>query len=360
MARRRGDGSRSTARVAVTRGAGHVVASAAGLVAGAVLDSLFADPRRLHPVAGFGRFAALVERRWYADSRAAGSRYAAVAVGVPVLGAAAAEYLVRRRPWLRAVLVAGTTWAVLGGASLRREAAAMGGALVGGDLTGARSRLRNLCGRDPSALDEKGLSRATVESVAENTSDAVVAPLIWGAFAGLPGLAGYRAVNTLDAMVGYRTARYERFGAPAARLDDAANFVPARLTAALTVLAAPFVGGSPARSAAAWWRDGARHPSPNAGRCEAAAAGALGVRLGGRSVYAGRAEYRPELGSGPPPAVDDIAWAARLSAAVGAGATLLAAGLAAAIGRARDARGRSVLDTRGPRTLGARGRRFGR
>jgi adenosylcobinamide-phosphate synthase len=196
----------------------------------------------------------------------------------------------------------------------------MAGSLEDDDLGAARRRLPHLCGRDPAALDAAGLARATVESVAENTSDAVVAPLVWGALAGLPGLVGYRAVNTLDAMVGHRGPRYGRFGTASARADDIANLLPSRLTAALTVAAAPLVNGSARDAARVWWRDGHRHPSPNSGQCEAAAAGALGVRLGGRNVYQGRVEDRPVLGDGPPPAVRDIGRAARLSGLVGAGA----------------------------------------
>ena len=146
------------------------------------------------------------------------------------------------------------------------------------------------------------MARAGVESLAENTSDAVVAPLFWGAVAGLPGLLGYRAVNTLDAMVGYRSARYARFGRVAARVDDVANLVPARLTAALTVLLAPLVGGRPADALRAWRRDASGHPSPNAGPVEATAAGALGLRLGGRTEYAYGVEDRPSLGDGRAPA----------------------------------------------------------
>ena len=206
----------------------------------------------------------------------------------------------------------------------------MADALGGGDLAAARVRLPNLCGRQPTALDEKELTRATVESVAENTSDAVVAPLFWGAVCGVPGLVGYRAINTLDAMVGHRSARYARFGTAAARLDDAANLLPARLTAGLTVLAAPVIGGSPRRTSKIWWRDRANHPSPNSGQCEAAAAGALDVRLGGTNVYAGRVERRPALGDGPPPAVGDIDRVARLSAVVGVGAAVVAGAIAIA------------------------------
>lgn len=322
--RRRGRRAERAGSNEPVKGSG-ALALAGGLVAGAALDAVFGDPRRWHPVAGYGRFAAAIERHGYADSQAAGVRHVAVTVGVPIAAAVVVERSLRGRPWLRAATVAATTWAVLGGTSLRREAAAMSDSLTSGDLDAARARLPHLCGRDPSALDELGISRATVESIAENTSDAVVAPLVWGAVAGLPGLVGYRAVNTLDAMVGHRTPRYARFGTAAARLDDVANLVPARLTAALTVAAAPLVGGSPTRTAWAWMRYGARHPSPNSGRCEAAAAGALGVRLGGRNVYAGRVEYRPELGSGRPPEVGDITRVARLSAAVGIGAVAVCA-----------------------------------
>src|SRR3954452_4670412 len=152
--------------------------------------------------------------------------------------------------------------------------------LAGGDLEAARAALPVLAGRDPRGLGQEELARATVESVAENTSDAAVAPLFWGAVAGVPGLLTYRAVNTLDAMVGHRSERYERFGWAAARLDDLANWVPARITAGLTALLAPVVEGSPRRALEVCWRDGGKHPSPNAGPVEAAFAGALGRTLG--------------------------------------------------------------------------------
>ena len=208
----------------------------------------------------------------------------------------------------------------------------MADALRSRDIDAARSRLPHLCGRDPSTLDEPELARATVESVAENTSDAEVAPLVWGALAGLPGLVGYRAVNTLDAMVGHRSPRYERFGTVAARLDNVANIIPSRFTAALTVAAAPLVNDGPARGLSTlragwtWLRDGLRHPSPNSGQCEAAMAGALGVRLGGRNVYQGRVEERPSLGTGRPASTVDIGRAATVSGAVGVAALVLCAG----------------------------------
>ncbi|MGH3712866.1 MAG: cobalamin biosynthesis protein [Micromonosporaceae bacterium] len=307
---------------------GAAAADAVGLLLGAGLDAVFGDPRRWHPVAGYGRFAAALERRTYRPTRAAGAVHVGLAVGVPVAAAAALGWATRRRPVWRTAVVAATTWAVLGGTSLRREAVAMAGSLEADDVTAARQRLSHLCGRDPAALGGDELARATVESVAENTSDAVVAPLVWGAVAGLPGLVGYRAVNTLDAMVGHRSPRYQRYGWAAARFDDAANLVPARVTAALTALAAPAVGGTSRGALRAWQSDGGSHPSPNAGQCEAAMAGALGVRLGGRNVYHGRVEHRPELGDGAAPVAGDIRRAARLSALVGTATAVLAAGVA--------------------------------
>lgn len=299
------------------------VATVAGLAIGFGLDAAVGDPRRLHPVAGYGRLAGALERRIYAPDRIAGARHVALAAGLPVLAAAAASGATRRRPLLRAAIVAATTWAVLGGTSLRCEALAVADSLDSGDLEAARKRLPHLCGRDPSALDGREIARATVESVAENTSDAVVGPLFWGAVAGLPGLVGYRAINTLDAMIGHRDERYDRFGTVAARADDVANLLPSRLTAVLSSVAAPVVDGSPGRALWIWLRDGHRHPSPNSGQCEAAMAGALGVRLGGTNVYSGRVEHRPHLGDGPRPSTEDIRRAARLSAAVGSAALVL-------------------------------------
>jgi adenosylcobinamide-phosphate synthase len=306
-----------------------------GLGLGVAADAVFGDPGRFHPVAGYGTAAARLESALYAPTRAAGARFTAIAVGVPVAAATAAHLATRGRPVARGLLLAVTTWAVLGGTSLRREAVAMAGELESGDLAGARRRVPNLCGRDPEALDADQIARATVESVAENTSDAQVGPLVWGAVAGLPGLVGYRAVNTLDAMVGHRSARYRDFGTASARLDDAANLIPSRLTAALTVAAA----GRPRDSLRAlytWVRDGRKHPSPNSGQCESAMAGALGVRLGGRNVYRGRVEVRPTLGRGPLPGPTEVRRAARISGAVGVAAfAVVAAGRIAARRRSR-------------------------
>jgi adenosylcobinamide-phosphate synthase len=302
-------------------------AGAAGLLLGAGADLVLGDPRRWHPVAGFGTVAAALERRTYADRRAAGVAHVALLVGATVALGVVAER-VARRPGGRTLVTAAGTWVVLGGASLHREGAALVRELDRGDLDAARARLPGLCGRDPAALDAGGLARAATESVAENTSDAVVAPLLWGAVAGVPGLLGYRAVNTLDAMVGHRSPRYLRFGWAAARLDDAANLVPARVAALLVAGCAPAVGGAPRAALRAWRRDAAAHPSPNAGPVEAAAAGALGVTLGGRTVYRHGVEERPRLGDGPPPGSADLWRAVRLSRLVGGAAAVVAAVLA--------------------------------
>jgi adenosylcobinamide-phosphate synthase len=222
---------------------------------------------------------------------------------------------------------------VLGGRSLRREASVIADQLAAGDLDSARTQVRNLVGRDTRELGPDQIARATVESVAENTADAVVAPLLWGAAAGVPGLLGYRAVNTLDAMVGHRSPRYAEFGWAAARLDDAANVVPARVAGLLAALAAPLVGGSPAAAWRVMRDDAGQHPSPNAGVVEAAFAGALGVRLGGRNVYEGRVEERGVLGTGRAVEVGDIARANRLGGAVSGLALLVSCTLSLSKGR---------------------------
>ncbi|MFI5502728.1 cobalamin biosynthesis protein [Nocardia asteroides] len=300
--------------------------TALGLALGFALDRIFADPRRYHPVAGFGSAAAALEEVTYADERQAGVVHEVVAVGA-VLGFGA----IAARAGVLATALA--TWTALGGRSLARAGHAMAERLDAGDLDGARALLPSLCGRDPSVLDADGLARAALESVAENTSDATVAPLLWGAVAGVPGLLGYRAVNTLDAMIGYRNERYLRFGWAAARTDDLANVVPARVTGVLTAALAPLVGGTPGAAWLAWRRDAAKHPSPNAGVVEASMAGALGVRLGGRTQYRHGAELRPTLGDGPAPTTADLRRAVRMSEAVQVGALVVAMVVARGIRR---------------------------
>ncbi len=196
---------------------------AAGLLLGTALDAIAGDPRAGHPVAVFGSLAASAEDRFWAATRMRGILFTAACVGPVAAGGWALQRLARGGQRRITGLTAIATWTVLGAASLATEASGISRALDSGDLGAARDRLPALCGRDPDHLDPPGIARATVESVAENTSDAVVAPLFWGAVGGVPGLLAYRAVNTLDAMVGHRSPRYERFGWAAARLDDAAT-----------------------------------------------------------------------------------------------------------------------------------------
>ena len=311
----------------------------AGIAAGYVADVLFGDPRRGHPVALFGSGAAALERLTYADSRRAGALHVGTLLGaVGLLGVAVERAAARRGPGWTVVATAAATFFALGGTSLSRTGDQMAGLLHAGDVAGARRLLPSLCGRDPAVLDSAGLVRAALESVAENTSDAHVAPVMWAAVAGVPAVLVYRGANTLDAMIGHRSPKYARFGWAAARFDDAANFAAARLTALLVAACAPVVGGSPAEAVRAWRRDAARHPSPNAGVVEAAFAGALGVRLGGPTQYAHELEIRPTLGDGRAPEVSDLARAVRLSRIVQAAAVAVCVSAVGRIGRRASAR----------------------
>jgi adenosylcobinamide-phosphate synthase len=268
-------------------------------------------------VALFGRGAAALERLTYADSRRAGVVHTGALLGaLGVMGVAVQRIAGRSSPVGTAAATATVMFVACGGTSLARTGDRMAGLLASGDIDGARLLLPSLCGRDPAVLDAAGLTRAALESVAENTSDAQVAPMLWGALGGIPALVVYRGANTLDAMIGHRSPRYARFGWAAARFDDVANYIVARATAVMVIACAPVVAGSPVGALRAWRRDAGRHPSPNAGVVEAAFAGALGVRLGGPTRYAHELENRPMLGDGRPPHVCDLSRAVRLSRAV--------------------------------------------
>lgn len=284
---------------------------AIGLLLGWAADRALGDPRRGHPVALFGTWAGWVETRTHRDSRAAGVLTEALVLAPPLaLGVAAT-----RLPGpARALATAALTWAALGGTSLGREGLAVHDLLASDDLPGARTRVRNLVGRVTDDLTADEVARAAVESVAENTSDAVVGTLVWGAALGPLGVVLHRTANTLDAMHGHRTARYTRFGWAAARLDDLLGWVPARATVLATAAASPLRAGEVVRTAV---RDGRDHPSPNAGPVEAGFAAALGLRLGGRTVYASGAEDRVVMGSGPAPTVADLPRAVLLARRVG-------------------------------------------
>lgn len=304
-----------------------------GVVLGFAADRAFGDPQRFHPVAGFGQLAGALERRLYDDARGRGVLHAGILVGGAAGLGLLAEWTLRDRPVLHTLATGAATWAVLGGTSLNQEAHAVEARL--GDLPAARQRLTHLVGRDTTELDEPAIVRAVVESVAENSSDAVVAPLLWGGVAGLPGLMGYRAANTLDAMVGHRSSRYERFGWASARFDDLLNLAPARLAALLAAAGSD----APGAALSAWRRDARGHPSPNAGPVEAAFAGGLGIRLGGVNLYQGAVEDRHVLGDGRAPRREDIARATRLADRVGLGALAVSV-LAARAARRRRRRRR--------------------
>ncbi|WP_410787425.1 cobalamin biosynthesis protein [Kribbella sp. C-35] len=294
---------------------------AIGLLIGFAADRFVGDPRRFHPVAGFGQTAARLEKRLYADSRVNGTVHAAVLVGSTTALGLAAERLTRRHPILHTAVTAAATWTVLGARSLDREAETMAALLEEKDIPAARDRLSHLCARDATDLEADELARATVESLAENTSDACVAPLLWGGVLGIPGLLGYRAANTLDAMVGYKSPKYLNFGWASARLDDVLNLLPARVCALLTGLAA----GRVQETTRVWRRDAPKHPSPNAGPVEAAFAGALGLTLGGTNSYGTYTEDRGTLGDGPAPTVADVRRTAKLARRVGIAAAAVAA-----------------------------------
>jgi adenosylcobinamide-phosphate synthase len=275
-------------------------------MAGLAIDARLGEPpRALHPVAAFGTTMGHLDRRHHRDAVPAGVLYAAAGTG----GAVAAGRLLERVVGKRGALVVAVAIASAA-RELTTTATRIGSLLDAGDLRGARAALPILVGRDPTGLDEKEIARAVVESVAENLSDAVVATAFWGVVAGAPGVFAHRAVNTLDAMVGYRNERYRRFGWASARLDDLMGWPAARLTALLVMIV------SPATAPATWAvlrRDASAHPSPNAGVAEAAFAGALGLSLGGPNRYGGALEVRPAIGVGPPAEPGDIARAVRLA-----------------------------------------------
>ena len=294
-----------TAVVAAGAGVtGRASAVAAGLAADRVLGE---PPASIHPVAVFGSAMQHVERVLYADRRSAGALYACAGI---LAAAGVGRLMPRRKDPAAWAALSTATYVAVAGRALVEAAAAVQIPLAEGDVASARTFLPALVGRDPSGLDATEISRAVVESVAENTVDAVVAPAFWAAVAGAPAVLAYRAVNTLDAMVGHRSDRYLRFGWAAARADDVAGWLPARLTAVLVAAVRPGAVGPVWRAVRV---QAAAHPSPNAGVAEAAFAACLGLRLGGVNVYDDRSERRPDLGEGRPASVEDITRANKLS-----------------------------------------------
>ncbi|MDO4631788.1 MAG: CobD/CbiB family cobalamin biosynthesis protein [Corynebacterium sp.] len=302
-----------------------------GIILGMAADRICGDPpTAIHPVALFGRTAHALEQTCYRDSKVAGVVFLSTAVIPPV----AATYLLSRR--YPTATLAFSLFCALGGTTLEKIGGRMATALDTHQLDDARELIPWLCSRDPNQLDEQGMIRATVESLAENTSDAAIAPLLW-ATCGAPGVVLHRLVNTLDAMVGYQSPRYRNFGWAAAKLDDALAYLPARFTALSHVGYATTCGRSRA-AWRAWLFDAPSHPSPNAGPVEATAAGALGTTLGGTTIYAHGTENRPTLGNGPAPTTATIREAITLSRCTQVVAGLSAIAVTTLRGQRRKAR----------------------
>lgn len=267
-----------------------------------------------HPVTWLGRLIDAIDTAWNRASdppafrRVAGAAGALVVIALAVALGWAIQSLLPFG-WIQIVLVGLLAWPLVALRSLHDHVAAVAKPLQSGDIAAAREAVSRIVGRDPAALDEAGIARAAAESLAENASDGIVAPVFWGALFGLPGILGYKAINTLDSMIGHRSERHEAFGWAAARIDDVANFIPARLTGSLFVLLAP----RRSEALSCMMRDARRHRSPNAGWPEAAMAGALGVRLSGPRVYQGSATAEPWLNEGArDPRAADIAEALTL------------------------------------------------
>jgi adenosylcobinamide-phosphate synthase len=273
---------------------------------GVMLDAVFGEPRRAHPLVAFGRVAAWLERALNSDDRSGavgrrtlGALVLAVLVGVPVLATALA--IAYAPLWAAWCIHAAALYFALGAKSLQQHVRVVVDALGASDLPLARALGARIVSRDLGDAEAPDVARAAVESTLENGNDAIFGALFWFVILGAPGAIAYRLINTLDAMWGYKTARYVFFGWAAARLDDAINYVPARLTALTYALL-----GDTRAGFACWRMQGGLWESPNAGPVMAAGAGALNVALGGAAQYHGQVEQRPQLGSGATPGAADI------------------------------------------------------
>ncbi|MDD2868379.1 adenosylcobinamide-phosphate synthase CbiB [Neomegalonema sp.] len=279
---------------------------ALAMILAMAIDALIGWPDRLfrrigHPVTWLGALIGALERGLNRlDLNPLRRRILGTAAALAAISAAALPALAIStalpETWLGTLLTGLLAWPLVATRSLHDHVAAVARPLAAGDLASARIELAKIVGRDPTKLDEAGVSRAALESLAENASDGITAPIFWGALFGLPGIAGYKAINTLDSMLGHRTPRLEAFGWASARIDDVANLIPARLTGLLFALA----GLKPRRAFACMLRDARKHRSPNAGWPEAAMAGVLGVRLSGPRIYEGRLSAEPWVNAGAP------------------------------------------------------------
>jgi len=270
-----------------------------------VLDAVFGEPRRFHPLVGFGALVNAMERRLYADDRRTGVTAWTLAVFPPVLSLCGLRAV--SPPFAVFALDVFVLYFSLGRRSLGEHARPVAAALCDGDLPRARAAVGRMVSRDTDALDATHVAAAGTESVLENGHDAVFGTLFWFAVLGAPGALLFRLANTLDAMWGYRTVRYERFGWAAARADDVLGYVPARLTS-LSYAAV----GDAVVALRCWRTQAPSWDSPNAGPVMASGAGALRVRLGGPAPYHGRWEDRPVLGEGEAPDASSIVRALRL------------------------------------------------
>ena len=276
------------------------------VLAAVVLDLVLGDPRVLpHPVVAIGRMISFLEtplRRLFKNVRLAGVVLLVTTVGVTYAVAAlaikAASAISPDAGFIVGLYIA---WVSLAARSLHVESGKVVKALESGDIPGARTALSYIVGRETAQLDEPEIVRGAVETVAENTGDGVIAPLFFLMIGGPPLAIAYKAVNTLDSMVGYKNERYLDFGRASARFDDLANYLPARLTGLLMVIAAPLCALSGSGAWRIMRRDCRSHSSPNSGFPEAAAAGALGVRLGGANRYFGKLIDKPTIGDASVP-----------------------------------------------------------
>ncbi|WP_245427776.1 adenosylcobinamide-phosphate synthase CbiB [Bradyrhizobium sp. MOS003] len=277
---------------------------AGAMVLAMAVDALLGWPSWLfarigHPVTWLGRMIGAIDSAWNRASdppafrRGAGIAGALVVIAFSVAVGWVLQVLLPQG-WIQIALLGVLAWPVVALRSLHDHVAAVADPLLAGNIAAARDAVSRIVGRDPAALDEAGIARAAIESLAENASDGIVAPVVWGALFGLPGILGYKAINTLDSMIGHRSERHEAFGWAAARIDDVANFIPARLTGFLFVLLAP----RRSDALSCMTRDARRHRSPNAGWPEAAMAGGLGVRLSGPRIYHGSITNEPWLNEG--------------------------------------------------------------
>lgn len=286
-----------------------------------------------HPVTWIG---ALI--RWLdvamnleADSDLIRRAKGVLAAGIVIGGMGLTGYtaqLVVPQGWAGILCIGVLAWPLVALRSMHDHVAAVAKPLMAGDLNAARYAVSMIVGRDPSVLDTAGVARAALESLAENTSDGIIAPLFWGAIFGLPGIAAYKAINTLDSMIGHRTPRHNAFGWASARIDDLVNLAPARLTGVLFALAS----GRPRASLCVMMRDASQHRSPNAGWPESALAGALDIRLSGPRVYHDHIADEPWLNrTAPDPAPQDITRGLSLYRRAMALAAAVLAGLAGGV-----------------------------